>query len=392
MNPDDSPVTRRRFIQGGLYLGSGLLMGSTLSGCERRVTQSQPEEPSEDTGYRVTLSPVGTVTFSSVPKRVVAHDVNYADMMVALGVNDRLVALGWPERFQNAYVNKLYQQLPGLNADARNLTPLSEGRILDKELLYALDGDVHHIDPVQLQSFSGWSPDDVDEIRSKVGPFFGNRYSRAHRYSGAQPYEYYGIWELHEKMAAVYRRPEKARALRAIGKQLEKTVTNHRPDHRPKALLINYQDGTFWIRPDLNGPGISRQHLRKLGLRDALSAHSGTSPVDQEGKTDLEGIVALDPDILLEQWSIDRTNARMDELKTLRNDPLAKNISAVSNGRLYPGGSPLQGPLTYLFQLEMVAKQVYPEVFGPWRGHGQHTEDECLFDRKKVAEIILRDG
>jgi len=389
MAPRRPRLNRRQFLRKTLRFGGGLLAGATLPGCERQSDESRTEHRGDETAYHVSLSPVGTVRFHDVPERVVAHDANYADMMIALGVIDRLVALGWPERFQKRYVSRLYRQLPGLNVDTSQVASIQEGRSLDKELLYALDADLHHIDPLQLSSFPGWSERDVDEIRKNVAPFFANRFSRAHRYDGPHRYQYYGIWELHEKMAAVYRRPEKAQDLRALGKQLENRIKKDRPDHRPKALLINYQDEVFWVRRNLNGPGISRQHLRKLGLQDAMVDGSDADPLGKEGKTDLEGILALQPDVLLEQWSLTKTNPRLKSLRDLRDHPLARKISAFAHDRLYAGGTPLQGPLTYLFQLEMVAKQVYPEVFGPWRGHGNLPEDEWLFDRRKVADIIL---
>jgi hypothetical protein len=47
-----------------------------------------------------------------------------------------------------------------------------------------------------------------------------------------------------------------------------------------------------------------------------------------------------------------------------------------------------------LFQLEMTAKQLYPDRFGEWLGHidGEaHPEIPCrerLFDRMRVADIV----
>lgn len=47
-----------------------------------------------------------------------------------------------------------------------------------------------------------------------------------------------------------------------------------------------------------------------------------------------------------------------------------------------------------LFQLEMTAKQLYPEQFGAWPGYevGQPyrviPKDEQLFDRERVATVV----
>jgi hypothetical protein len=53
-----------------------------------------------------------------------------------------------------------------------------------------------------------------------------------------------------------------------------------------------------------------------------------------------------------------------------------------------------QGPIMNLFQLEMTAKQLYPDVFGSWPGYEdgesypEIPEDERLFDRERVAGIV----
>jgi hypothetical protein len=44
-----------------------------------------------------------------------------------------------------------------------------------------------------------------------------------------------------------------------------------------------------------------------------------------------------------------------------------------------------------LFQTEYVAKQCYPEVFGEWPDDGQVLEEEQLFDRQHVADVINGD-
>jgi len=339
------------------------------------------------------MSPVGTVTFSRVPRTAVVFDANYADMMIALGVKDRIRAMGWPKRFHERYVKTFYDQLPGVEVDTREIKSLGgRARASSKELLYALDPDVIHIDPLQIQSFSGWNDRDVEEIRNKVAPFFANRFSRRHNYEGSRPYKYYDVWELHARMAAVYKREDRARDLRAIGDALEKHIARNVPGSPLRALLVNYKNGTFLIRKDINGPGNQKQHLRKLNLIDALSAHRGDGRTFPGLKTDLEGILALEPDVLLEQWATGIDDQPVKAIRSLKNKPLGRKIPAIGNGRVYPGGTPLQGPIIYLFQLEMLAKMLYPDTFGPWRGHGNLPEDERLFDRRKVADIILREG
>lgn len=61
---------------------------------------------------------------------------------------------------------------------------------------------------------------------------------------------------------------------------------------------------------------------------------------------------------------------------------------------MYTQGTRFQGPLVNLFQLEMTAKQLYPEQLGAWPGYVKgesypdFPEDERLFDRKRVADVV----
>jgi hypothetical protein len=70
-------------------------------------------------------------------------------------------------------------------------------------------------------------------------------------------------------------------------------------------------------------------------------------------------------------------------------------LLAIQEGRFYPGGNPVQGPLANRFQLEMTAKQLYPEQFGAWLDYEQgdpypaFDADERLFDRDRVADIVV---
>jgi hypothetical protein len=63
----------------------------------------------------------------------------------------------------------------------------------------------------------------------------------------------------------------------------------------------------------------------------------------------------------------------------------------VKNDRFYPGGTAFQGPIFNLFQIEIAAKQIYPDEFGEFNGVGETPEDERLFDRQRVADIVNGD-
>ena len=106
---DDShnDSTRRRFLQTGTGLTTAALLAGCLGGSGTgdgtptddptstappettagSTTESTTEESTDQSGpYSVTMEPVGTVEFESVPETWVANNGSWADMGVALGL------------------------------------------------------------------------------------------------------------------------------------------------------------------------------------------------------------------------------------------------------------------------------------------------------------------
>ncbi len=363
-------------------------------------TGDAPRAPAGDAGYTVRMSPMGAVRFAKPPERIVTQDANYNDMLVAVGRGDKLIATG----YQNNFFDGFYRQLAGVqpHIDPQTLIYLSAtaGSFFDKELLYKLHADIHHIDPLQLASSRSWSRADVEEIARNVGPFFANRYSRENAYPGSEPYEFYTLWELADKVAQVYRRPEWVARLKAVGDRLEREIVAKLPpvESRPKVGLIYYGNGR--ITPyGLTHGGFGQAQYVAVGAQDAFAGTKVKTYGDAGGRgaaLDLEGLLAIDPDVLIMPLAIygapgsgQGARAAYEQLLKLKADPLGQRLKALSSGRVYPGGTPLQGPIFYIFQVEMAAKQIYPEIFGPYRDDQQYPPAEQLFNREDLARILL---
>ncbi|WEL26863.1 ABC-type Fe3 -hydroxamate transport system, periplasmic component [Haloferax volcanii] len=155
---------------------------------------------------------------------------------------------------------------------------------------------------------------------------------------------------------------------------------------RPSTARFLWRGG-IWVYP-LNGPGTVRAHTRVFDAEDALAdVPSGT-------QIDMEALVEADPDVILVDGGLgpDWTTTKQE----LYDEPTAQGLSAVANDRVFPIGVRYGGPLMNLFQLEMIAKQLYPEQFGAWPTYegGPYPdvpEAERLFDRQRVADIINGD-
>jgi len=413
---DNSETTRQGALtrRDTLTYGTTLAVGGLVAGCtgdggadsasdsapqdiesestptpEDTETGGSEESTEEDSSYSVTMAPMGTVTFDSVPESAAVYDDIWADMMIALGQQDGVVSLGWPDRYYHGF----YDQLPGVSFDSSGLPGMwSDG--LDKEQFYELDPDVFHLDPCRFTSFdSGMDSADFEEIRENVAPFFANRFSRAHsdppEGQCRENYQYYTVWELTAKMSQVYQVENRGNALRSIRDEMVSEINDRLPpeEERPTVALVifNQKEETFGLY-ELNGPGFAKAHYRPLGAKGAFAGSDKTYANDYSD-IDLEQMLEVDPDVIIHHWDIEPSE-RFEALLALEDHPVGKELTAIKNDRVYVGGTPMQGPIYNLFQLENAAQQIYPEEFGEFQGATDTPDENKLFDRQRVADII----
>jgi ABC-type Fe3+-hydroxamate transport system substrate-binding protein len=406
MSRDDTAheaPTRRDYVKfGGTVVGGGLLAGCTgTSGGDSPGTDaSAPTETAtetdtpEDTSYSVTMAPMGTVEIESVPETAVVYDPQWADHLVALGQQDKIVSLGFPDGYYTGYI----EALPGVSFDTGGIPGLWDGG-LDKEQFYELDSDVHHVDPCRFTSFeSGMDREDFEELEENVGPFFANRFSRAHSEPPEwcrESYEYYTLWELLDKFAQVYQVESRSRALAQVRDEMLDSIYAELPpeEERPVVGLVVYDPKEESFSPyRLNGPGFGKAHTRPLRARDAFADSDKTYAENYEAAYDLEGMLEVDPDVILHNfdWTngIEDMRERTKAFFALDEHPVGRELTAVQNDRIYATGSALQGPIMNLFQVELSARQIYPELFGQPPEPGDVSGLGDMFDVQRVADII----
>lgn len=346
----------------------------------------------------VELSPCGDVVLREPPRAAVVQDANFAEMVVASGRPVTLWATAPAEPSRCVF----WDRIPGFSPTgrvtfARGLAPVpGAGFAFDRELLLALRPDVLHIDPVQLGLAKGWSPEAVAAVRKTVAPFFANRFSRDFNPPrGVAGYRCYPIPELARRMGALYGAEARTERLLALVAEAEAQVAARLAGAAPPRVALLYYGGRGRMTPFRLGAGNGQAQYRVLGARDA---YAGVGLADYAARgpglsMDLETLLAVDPDVIVMPFAGaappgDRHARAFSDLLALRRHPLARRLRAFASGRVYPGGTPLQGPVVYLFQLEMAAKQLYPDRFGAWRADGAYPPDARLFDRAALADVL----
>ena len=385
----DAPTRRDCVKYGGAVVGGGL-----LAGClgDTQGSVSTETNASENGAYSVTMAPMGTVTFDAVPQRVLASSTANIDIAAALGHGAAVTSTTRPA----ASVPSLEWYYSTLDVST-DWIDFREAGSYSKETLYELDNDAHFLDPSYVNSLDGWSRADIDEIEENVGPFFGNMYSRKHRQppeSWRDSYQYYTVWELTEKYADLLQERERFEQLYEI----KETLLNHvqsnlpAPDARPTVGIVypRLSEDAFYVHK-LNQPGYFFAHTRPL---EAVDAFTGIETDEYGGKlVDYEAMLDVDPDVIIMNHGISAYYDVTETKASIRQHSVGSELTAVQNDRLYVSGNPRQGPLMNLFQLEMTAKQFYPDQFGEWPGYTTDAypeipDSEQLFDRQRVADII----
>ncbi|WP_226482834.1 ABC transporter substrate-binding protein [Natrinema amylolyticum] len=392
MSDDTDRTTEAPTRRDALKYGGTLAAGVALAGCSDLAEQSGGDETASSESYSVTMAPMGEVSFDSPPEGIFTRLTHHAGMAFALGRGNDVNAMHAPEYYDKLW-NQFTPRLPGVTLD---WTGLYSSWDPSKEMLYDLDSDVHLADPASVNALDSWNAEDVEEIDETVSPWFGNKYSDRHDEppsNWADRYEYYGLWEMFEKVAAVFREEERYEALAEIHTSLLDTIETDLPpkQERPTVVMAGMSDIESMYAYTLDTPGFLTAHVRPLGPIGALG--DGVSSGDM---IDMEVLLEADPDVLFSLGGMHPDTDLSGIRSALRNHSAGSKLSAVRNERVYPQGARYQGPILNLFQLEMTAKQLYPDVFGEWPAYTEGPypeipEGEQLFDRQAVAEIITGD-
>jgi len=414
MSEDDTPITdptRRRTLK----YGGALVTGSLLAGCaggrvesdstteqttDQDTTTENEETETEATestdSYEACIEPAGCLTFEEVPESWLCYNGGWADMAFALGQRDGFITAG------NMIPGFFFEPF-GLDVPpADELPPLrSEGKGWDKELFLEYDPDVILMSPEYMHGvgwYDNWDEADTREIAEIVAPFFGNNMRRRREY---HDHKLYSLYEGFERLADLFQERERYEAFAAVHDELQSEIQSRLPpeDERPSVGLINGgsepTNGKFFPM-NTQGEGYEMKPYRDLAVESAF-------PEDLEGgQADYETLLEIDPEIIVVHWGIGTTgdtdsfsaeSFREQYVEPMESDSVGSQLTAVENGRVYPGQFGEQGPIVNLLQTEMVAQQLYPEEFGEFAPERfpEVPAENRLFDRQRVRDIVAGD-
>ena len=329
--------------------------------------------------YEVTMEPVGTLEFDSVPETWAANNGSWADMGIALGQEP-------PEAvyLTSRYHTQLYDEIPGVNVDKSDMDALWKSE-LDVEEFIALgtDVDMFVMDPNFLIGRSDeWGENEIERIEATGTPFFGNSiFSRGY---GWHNYKYPTLYEAFEKLAEVFQETDRYEAFETVNEEFQAEVDDIVPaeDERPSVAIMwpkPVEEPTSFS-PYLIDEGTSFKQWRDLGVEDAFKTTNVEDFHASRTEVDYELLHEIDPDVLLIRGNENKSAEEFEDtvVSFMENHSVASSLTAVENGDVYRGGPLYQGPITNLVLTERAANQVY-------------DVDRELFDRERVSDIVSGD-
>lgn len=360
--------------------GSGGEGSTTAESTGSDVTASSGTT-SQNASYSVDMAPVGEVTFEEAPRKWTAFFPGYADMGVALGQADGLLAVGSKPRYHTS----AYESLDGVGVDKEQLTQLMGSSYqIDKELYLELDADVHLTDPQWLinNGYFKLEKSDLESVADSAGPFVGNTIFR--RTDQWHDYRYYSMYEAFEKVAQIFEKEDQYAAFKSFHDEYLDRVRADLPSERKRpagVLCFADSDEPEKFSPyRLTDEGTNKKHFRDLGVSDALADTNveGLS-TSNRGSFDYETMLEVDPDALFIRGHETKTREEFENsvLSFMREHDVASELTAVKEGRVYRGGPIYQGPIQNLFLTERFATLLYPDAYS-----GE------LFDRGEIASIV----
>jgi len=405
-------TSRRKLLRRGAVL-SGTV--PALTGCLGGPREEDGSAAATTGELRTaTLEPVGEVEVNGTPERVVCEWGVVADILTSLGHADAVVGMSRPGFWYTGF----YDEIPGVTAPDDIANTVTPSYRADEEVIRELDPDLLATDPNRWLASYNVDEEDVERYEETVAPFFGN-YSNEKR-SADWPnwpngeYAYYSLSELTEVYGELFGETEKAREVVEFRERVIDDIVGSLPpeSERPSVGLLNTfttpdSSGTLGVYDPVPERGDTHA-LRQYGDLGVVDAFADETDEEEGGshsdlQVGIEGVLEIDPDVLVFHNAVSTlgggdtvygsSGAYDEAVGSLRSNPVGQRLSAVKNDRVYPGGMAFQGPIINLFQTEMLAKQLYPDTYGEFPGFdddGRYgvPENEQLFDRQRVAEII----
>ncbi|MFS7250758.1 ABC transporter substrate-binding protein [Rahnella rivi] len=310
--------------------------------------------PAFATSYPLTLDNCGyKLTFTKAPERVVALGQNTVEILLLLGLQDKVIASAfWPSKVlpslaeKNAKVKTLTVEIPTLEsilAQDPDFVPAQLPLLLGPESKVAKRAD---FDAVGVNSYM--SPG-MCATKKDIGDMYGSR---------QKLWDMTYLYKEIEDMATIFNVEDRGQVLIADFKNREATL-RQAFSKNPKDLSF-----VFWFSSasPSSDAYVGGKNSASGFIANVLGGHNAITSETEWPTVGWESIIAANPDVIVvssldrNRWALD--NAQ-EKIKFLKSDPAVSQLDAVrKNHIVVMDGQAMNPTIRTLYGAEQVGEQL----------------------------------
>jgi len=306
------------------------------------------------TTYPVTIENCGyQETFTKAPERVVALGQNTAEILMLLGLEDKVVASAfWPTKVlpalakQNEKIKTLTVEIPTLEsilAQDPDFIPAQLPLLLGPESKVAKREDLATV------GVNSYMSPGMCATKKSVGDMYGSR---------QKLWDMTFLYKEISDLATIFNVEDRGNALIADFKQRENNLRTE--------FGQNKQDRSFVFWFSSSSPSsdvyVGGKNSASGFIADTLGGHNAITSETEWPTVGWESIIAANPNVIVVS-SLDRNRWALDsaeeKIKFLKNDPAVSQLEAVKKGHIVVmDGQAMNPTIRTIYGAEQVAKQL----------------------------------
>jgi len=306
------------------------------------------------TTYPVTIENCGyQETFTKAPERVVALGQNTAEILMLLGLEDKVVASAfWPTKVlpalakQNEKIKILTVEIPTLEsilAQDPDFIPAQLPLLLGPESKVAKREDLATV------GVNSYMSPGMCATKKSVGDMYGSR---------QKLWDMTFLYKEISDLATIFNVEDRGNALIADFKQRENNLRTE--------FGQNKQDRSFVFWFSSSSPSsdvyVGGKNSASGFIADTLGGHNAITSETEWPTVGWESIIAANPNVIVVS-SLDRNRWALDsaeeKIKFLKSDPAVSQLEAVKKGHIVVmDGQAMNPTIRTIYGAEQVAKQL----------------------------------
>ncbi|TFE43347.1 ABC transporter substrate-binding protein [Streptomyces sp. ICN441] len=299
------------------------LMAFTVAGCAGDTSSDAAGKDTAKgknaTAYPFTLDNCGTkVTYKAAPQKVVALNQTAAEILIHLGVGDRIAGTGYEIEKAPAAIAEEYAKIPQLSA---------KGDTVKHEKLLEAQPDFVY------SSFASFltkeEAGDRKELHDLGVPTYLTEFDCSYHEAVADA-DFDMLFEEYRRLGRIMGRPDAGEKLATEQKAVVDKAVGE-VEKRDKPLKVMWFYSTFEGTPWAAGPGGLPQHISELVGVENIFADAKS----KWAEVSWDEVAARNPDvvILADLTRGEPNDTAKEKIELLKKDPLTSKLAAVQGDR-----------------------------------------------------------